>query len=540
INIKNPAPGAHGLRLTPLVLLSDGRPGYIINQWIFYLLQGSITDSKLEEHVRALEHLYAFTIARYENGEMSREQQEGLLAAFIDAKRYGTDEHCTTQKPHLQYLNNLGLHWKKTSDDTIERAVKAINDFDKWQSTFHNAPRLNPTEIHFMTTWEIYRDFKSRMNWDPLLHLHPAREHEKEVHSIEVKPKHLHKRLRKPAPKTKKGFPMGYILKLLDCACNPRDELLLLTMLGGSLRMSEPLHLLRSDIEGMNDWGELLIRLADPQLGMTEWTGINGDKKQETRQDYFREVWRNEELSAGHPFHQLQPRDTYGKRNSLYVGFKGMTFSESNGANVLGQDPYGRPYDVNYLYWLDPRVGCRAYKVYEEYRNQCLLNNYNTGERMPTGWLRHPWLFINISNSSYYGRPLSYSSMQTIWGNLLDRLYEKHGIDLRGRGLSWHSLRHFYGWYCASCLGLDLTTTKAMMHHSSEESTACYFRISPEIARNKVMEGALKQLGYKNEDLDLIILPHTPKLDWPEEWSSTLMKRRLLVLGFHKQLPGGF
>ncbi|MBW2187827.1 MAG: hypothetical protein JRG71_16050 [Deltaproteobacteria bacterium] len=523
IHIKDPAPRAYGIRLVPLVLLSDGRPGY---------------DSKLEEYVRALEHLYAFTVARFDNGEILKEQQEGLLAAFIDAKRYGTDELCTTKISHLQYLKNLGLSWEKTSDDSIERAIKAINGFDKWQTKYHGSSPMNPSESRFMTTWEIYQDFRNRAKWDPLLHLHPAREFEKEIYNTEVKPKYHHKRFRNPNSKAKKGFPMGLILKLLDCARNPQDELFLLTMLGGSCRMSEPLHMFRSDIEGLNELGELTIRLADPQEGMVEWTDCNNVVRHGRRKDYFQEAWKNEDLSAGHPLHQLQSRDTYGRRSPLYVGFKGMTFSESDGANVFGYDPSGRAYDVNYLFWLDPRVGCRAYQVYEEYHNQYLVKNYNTGERKPTGWLKHPWLFINISNTKYYGHPLSYSAMQTIWRNLLDRLYEKNGIDLRDRGLGWHSLRHFYGWYCASCLGLDLTTTKAMMHHSSEDSTACYFRISPEVARNRIIEGTLMQLGYKKEDMDLVIFPDTPKLDWPEEWGSNLMKRRMLAMNHQGKLPG--
>lgn len=536
IHIQNPAPGSRGLRLIPLVLLSDGRPGYIINQWIFYLLQEAITDSRLEEAVRALEHLYSFTMARYEHDEMSKEQQECLLAGFIDAKRYGTGDYCTTTKKHLQYLKDIQLGWKKTSTESIERTINAINLFDKWQSTFHNASKLNPSETRFMNAWEICQDFKNRFNWDPLLHLHPAREHEKEVHNIEVKPKYQHKRLKKSDRKTKKTFPMGFILKLLDCACNPRDELLLLTMLGGSCRMSEPLHMLRTDIEGMNDLGELMIRLADPRDGMIEWTDSKGSRKHGVRTDYFQEMWKNEHLSAGHPLHQLQPRDTYGRRSPLYVGYKGMTFSDSDGANVLGYDPYGRAYDVNYLYWLDPRVGCRAYQVYESYHNQCLLKNFNTGERKPMGWLDHPWLFINISNNTKtYGRPLSYSAMQTIWENLLDRLYEKHGIDMRDRGLGWHSLRHFYGWYCASCLRLDINTTKAIMHHGSEESTACYFKISPDIARSRIIEGSLIQLDYNKEDVDLVIFPDTPKLDWPEEWVSRQMKRQFLKIERNKR-----
>lgn len=143
--------------------------------------------------------------------------------------------------------------------------------------------------------------------------------------------------------------------------------------------------------------------------------------------------------------------------------------------------------------------------------------------------MRHPWLLINISRDNY-GNPLSYKSMQSIWNKLLERLNKRYGIDLSARGVCWHSLRHFYGWYCASCLGMDLSTTKAMMHHSSEESTACYFRISGDVARNRINEAALKQLGFKKEDIDLLIAPGTPKINWPTEWISRQLKIKMLAL----------
>lgn len=381
LHIENPAAGVEGLRQVPLVLLSDGRPGYIINQWIFYLLQEGITDSKLETYVRALEYLYAYTMARHENGVITKEQQDVLLVGFIDARRHGTDEFCATNKSQLQYLKGLGLHWKKTSEDTIERDIRAINEFDIWQATFHGAPKLNPSDKRFLSDWEIYKDFKKRTDWDPLVHLHPTRNHIQEEHQTKVRPKYQHKRLNAIAQKPKKSFPIGHILKLLDCACNPRDELMLLFMLGGSLRKGEPLHLFRSDIEGINNLGELKVRLADPRKGMVEWTDSNGKVRNTQRQDYFQKMWRNEDLSSGHLLHHLQPRDTYGKHR-LAVGFKGMTFSDSDGGDILGLDPYGRKYDANYIFWLDPRIGHRASQVYKEYHDRYLTKDAD-GNRQP-------------------------------------------------------------------------------------------------------------------------------------------------------------
>jgi len=529
--------GPKGLVATSIVLLDDGQPGYIINQWIYHLIDGGMRPSNLKVHVRALEHLYAFTMARFHQGDFNDTARQGLIASFIDAKRYGTDHNCTTDMPHLQYLKALGLNWKKTPlDDTIRRYVAAINSFDKWQATFHGAQRLNPSEKQFMSAWEIYQDFKRRTDWDPLVHLHPSRTHEKEKYQVGVVLPYDHRRRQGKKSKTKKAFPIPYMLKLLDCVNNPRDELLLLLMAGGSLRKSEPLHLFRTDIEQQTEWGELRVRLEDPEDGMTEWTDGNNIVQHGNRTEYFDKKWRNEHLPRTHPLRNLRPRCTYGEKDELYVGFKTMTFGESDGANVFGDDFLGRHYDVNYIWWLDPRVGARAQDIYERYRNECLLRNWNTRELMPTGWLerKHPWLFINLTPENY-GEPLSYGALESLWRNLLERLVTRHGVDLRGKKLGMHSLRHFYGWYCASVLKLDLTFTKMMMHHGSIESTQVYFRLSAAAAQQLLTSQYLKSKGYSNEDIQFLIIPGTPKLDWPDEWMNQQLRRKLLQIEHHAQ-----
>lgn len=528
--------GPKGPVAAPLVLLGDGQPGYIINQWIYHLVDGGMGPSNLDLHVRALKHLYAFTNARFHQGDFDECARQGLIAAFIDAKRHGTDHYCTTEKPHLKYLKDLRLNWKKTPhDSTIRRYVEAINAFDKWQATFHGAPRLNPSEKQFMSAWEIYQDFKHRKNWDPLVHLHTARTHEKEKHQVQVVRPYEHRRRQGQKPKIKKAFPLVHLFKLLECVNNPRDELLLLFMAGGSLRKSEPLHLFRTDIEPQNEWGELVVRLEDPEDGMTEWVDDDNIVQHGTRTQCFEKKWRNEHLPKTHPLRGLRPRCTYGNKDMLYVGYKGMTFGESDGANVFGEDSLGRHYDVHYLWWLDPRFGARAQYVYEKYRNECLLRNWNTKEPMPAGWLerKHPWLFINLTPKSY-GEPLSYGSLESLWRNLLERLATQHGVDLRGKGLGMHSLRHLYGWYCASVLRLDVTVTKMMMHHGSVESTEVYFRLSAATAKKLLTTQYLKSLGYSDYDIQFLIIPGTPKLDFPDTWLNQQLYRKLLQLKCHE------
>lgn len=529
--------GPKGLVAAPIVLLDDGQPGYIINQWIYHLIDCGMGPSSLNINIRALEHLYAFTMARYNQDDFDDDARKGLIASFIDAKRHGTDRYCTTEKRHLQYLKHLGLNWKKSRrDENIKIYVKAINEFDKWQATFHEAQRLNPSEMKFMSAWEIYQDFKRSKNWDPLLHLHPARTHEINVHLIQVSRPFEHRRRNGQSHRMKKGFPLVHLLKLLDCVNNPRDLLFLLLMACASLRKSEPLHLFRTDIEAPDDCGGLRVRLEDPEDGMCEWSDENGLLLSGTRTEYFERKWRNEHLPKSHPLNNLRPRCTYGGKDPLYAGFKGMTFGESDGANVFGEDFLGRHYDVHYVWWLDPRVGAFAQQVFERYRNECLHHNWNTKKPMPTGWLerRHPWLFINLTAENY-GDPMSYGSLASLWENLLERLVSRYGVDLRGSGLGMHSLRHLFGWYCASILKLDVNIAQLMMHHASVESTGIYFKISAAVARGQLVTHYLKSQGYSDEEIEFFIMPDTPKLDWPAEWITPQLQRKMLQIEQQKK-----
>ena len=322
---------------------------------------------------------------------------------------------------------------------------------------------------------------------------------------------------------------MSHIMTLFDCARNPRDELLLLFMFCGGERVSEPLHHFRSDIEGQNSFGELLVRMADPRTGLTEWMDDNGVMQYDTRDGYFEKMWRNEHLGREHKLYRLRPRDTYGLKDPLYVGFKGMTFHDSDGSAAMGTDPLGRLYDVNYMWWIDPRVGARAQIAYENYRNQCLLRNYNTKKLMPEGWLNHPWLFINLEAGDNYGEPMSYAAIKALWTTLLERLYNKHGIDLRGKKLRWHSLRHFYGWYCANVLEMTLQQTAAMMHHGSMLSTEVYFKLSAINVRAELTKKFLESKGFTESDIDGLIIPGTPKLEFPDDWMNSALRRQLML-----------
>ncbi|WP_315979802.1 hypothetical protein [Aliamphritea spongicola] len=175
-------------RLFPLVYLAGGQPGYVINQYIYDLMVRGFSHSKLELYVRGLCHLYAFTCARYGTRALTDAESANLVANFLDAKQYGTDEFCTRRSKRWGWLKYLGLHWKplllsrRAKGSTLRNYVEAITEFDNWQHTHHGSIRLNSVERRFMSAWERFQDFKKRTKWDMKLHLYHSRNHTKVVY----------------------------------------------------------------------------------------------------------------------------------------------------------------------------------------------------------------------------------------------------------------------------------------------------------------------------------------------------------------------
>ncbi len=266
-------------RPVPLVVLANGQPGYTINQWIYWLLEEGITPSLLEQHVRAVMHLYEFHYRTYSGRELAQNQAERLIADFLDAKSRGSEL----------------MGWKPNNNkSTLKRYLTSINLFDEWQATFHGAPRMNQSEELFMSAWERYRDFRQRSKWDPMLHLFPSRSHMKTTHEHKLRIEHQRFRIgKKQIPK---AFPVERFVELVEHTPNPRDQMLWLIMGGGSLRQSETLHIYYQDVLGVDNRGATHIRLDDPEIGEITWYK-DGEMKTGTRAEYLTACYVNEQFN---------------------------------------------------------------------------------------------------------------------------------------------------------------------------------------------------------------------------------------------------
>lgn len=481
------------------IMFFNGEAAIGVNQWLISLVKGGISASSLEKYMIAIGHLYNFNkVLNLVEGE--KYNPSHLLAKFIDAKFYGTDEYCTsTNHP---YLKSLFLSWRPVRRQSINQSyLTPINDFDKWQSAFHGAERLNPSEQVFLTQYQKYLDFKQRSSWDMFLHLSSSRSATHEAYSVSSHSL-SHKRFKRAQSVLRKSFPSEKFIDLIESLKNPRDKLLFLLYGGGSLRCSEGLHLFLSDVGGVDELGQLVIRLEDSVRGNVEWEDSSGNYRKTSRLKYFQDNFQNDHLPAGHPLKNLMPRDLYlNRNNSLYAGFKGMEFLEG-GLTKSGEA------ESPAIFWCTPELGRYAAKVFLEYMEQYIYRNPFEGRPNPVGWPYHPWLFINLTKEEY-GMPMSLTGVKACWSRALNR------IGMEGRGYGIHSLRHLFAFYCANVLRLPIEILQGMLHHANINSTQVYYNLS-----NTTVRQALIDANAVNTDDSLVTQLSRFQYHYPADWSN--------------------
>lgn len=455
----------------PLVLLSNGKPGFVINVWIASMLDQGTKPATLKARLSAVCKLYEFTMASHGNNHLNEGEVRSLLFRFGRARIYGTIQSDGSDP--------LGLWWSRVKRRTVKNELTNINRFNKFQQIYFEAQDLNPAEIYFKNALERFLEFQRRSKYDPFLHLFHSYQHVKTSFTVDIHTGCEDK------SHGGRPFPPSMVVPLIESCTNPRDKMLLLLMAFGSLRSSETLCIYLSDVLGQfPDTGSAFIKLAYPDTGHIDWVDKNGQRAEGTRSFY---------LSKYFPSYPL-PRINLGIKDPLYVGFKGMSFS--------GSKP-----DENFLFWSHEAAGQYFWKLFEEYREQ-----YFFGKSQ--GWPYHPYLLITLNDD---GSPLTMKGLRKIWDRAMKR------VQLTGYGL--HSLRHFYGHYCANVLDLPIERVSSQMHHASIESTKVYFKISPLKIRNEIIIAHYKEA---NKDVPKNLYQVEYKVDIPEHWS--IEAREALIL----------
>ena len=441
--------------------------------------------STLEQHIRALCHLYAFTYARYENN-ITHEGLQILLADFVDAKMLGTDQFCISNLPEDIWMKKLNLGWPPISlKRTVKQYIRAINDFDDWQHKGQkNIYPLNPYETRVLTDFEKYKNFERKKKYDILLHIDSTRSHTTKDYKYDLAKNNKEHKAIDAARKQKylKAFPLTKFADLVEKTTNIRDKMLWLLMAGTGLRLSECLNLFFTDVIGRQDDGSAAIMLAHPQVGMTTWTDQSGTYHHSTREDYIKTVYKNIHLPEISPLYNLLPRTLYTNSNSgLWAGWKGSTIHFRDTDRILfpGNDPQQhRPYEIYVLPWMHPTIGRYFYKLYQEYQQTCYWYNRTTGAPEYCNKL-HPWLFINISGP-FYGHPLQRKNAYKAFTKALAN------INMGDHNLGPHSLRHLYAFVHANNSALDKTDTQGLLRHASIDSTEVYYHKTHSQVREEI------------------------------------------------------
>ncbi|MEJ6004778.1 site-specific integrase [Paucibacter sp. AS339] len=475
----------------PLAFL-DGRASFVVNHWVFDMIRRGVGLSLLNERLRAVLHLYSFYVAKHRAVDLDETQSSQLVLDFLNAKKCGTG---TSEFPEV-----VALGWKPLKYRSFKRYVTALEAWDKWQSAFHKGPRLTSTEQRLMTAWEQYSDFLRRKNWDPLLHLFPAKTKTKKSSNLELIV--YHRRLSVKGKEIPKCFPPDLFVELVEGSKSSRDKLLWLELFGLGLRESEPLHHFLQDVHGVTPAGEALVRLDDPEVGQWEWANGAGRLIRGTRTEYLRTQWENSDLETSYPdLVNLAPRTQYVCHGQMRAGFKGMTFHTDDSISPSNWGHEG--------IWIAPPVGRYFLATFKEY-----VEEHFHGR--PRRWPYHPWLYIKLDRKDY-GLPMTIPALRKAWNRALRRL------GLAGSDLGPHSLRHLAGYFCANQLGLSIEKTMLLLRHAKSESTEKYYHLSKNEVRTAIAKAATTQSGH--HITDFLLMPEAKRIKFPAHWDGRVESR---------------
>ncbi|WP_440965737.1 tyrosine-type recombinase/integrase [Massilia sp. GER05] len=244
-----------------------------------------------------------------------------------------------------------------------------------------------------------------------------------------------------------KPFPPDLVVPLIEHTKNIRDKLLFSLMAFGGRRLSEMLHLFVGDVEARGLSVGVVLR--HPSQSPMKWTSATGATVKGSRVEYLRNMF------------QLLPRTEHGAQPSA-AGWKGMKFDDE--ARMSSEVYFIREVE-SYLLTLH-----RAYL--HEVRSKV--------PRRP-----HPYYFVALD-----GEPLTIRAVEKQFSLACRRLEKKYGVSLEGYGP--HSLRHYYGFYCADVLRADLLLIQKWMGHAQPSSTAVYAHISPETAAKALADAQIQ------------------------------------------------
>lgn len=435
--------------LFPLLGLSDGSPSLLVATYARDLQRRNWSPEKVYGAVAAIGRLYDYYTLKFSGATLEPRQQRTMFQQFAEARLRGTIHPDGALDPG-------GLNWHRVRFRTVKKDIAYLTEFSRWLTDNFGFSSLNPLEEKYASTIRDSYETEVRMSTDLLAHLLPAKSERTTRPQFE-----LHNNTGAHFTDIPKSFPASKVVELINAAPNLRDKMAYLLMGFGSLRISEAVHVFLEDAFGVfRDTGAANVRLGHPAEGYYEWADGQSRPRCGTRAEFLMEMYGR------------VPR-TEMEGMEFYAGWKGMEF--------------GNTKNTGFVYWSSEEAGIYFRKLLYDYFDEVFKGK-------PEGWPHHPYLFVK-TDRQHFGEPVTIA-------NLANQFYaaaERIGLDRRQPGVNPHGLRHFYGFYCADVLGIDLTNLQKQMHHASPISTLAYHHITPQKVREQLKRAQIEVLQHEHD-----------------------------------------
>jgi len=418
-------PGGH----VPVLIIN----GRISNYALYFtrdLQKRGYSNGTIENKLKSIGRLWDYTLS---TSFPDLDNYKNFLYSFFETRIHGTIQ--------LDGSDPTGLYWSTPKYSTAERDFYNVNEYFEFISNNFNVISTKYEKKIFPGTLEYAKHINIKKNYSLFYHSIKMTNHIKcRVNKrIDNYSQYNSKNLKY------KFFPPEKIFDLINAMDTIRDKMIVLLLAFGGIRISELLHLFISDISKDKD-NTAKISLANPVESKYIWDVKRNRKiiKQKgTRRRYLAEEYG------------LLPRNLISIKDGLHLGWKSMNEEDSSN-------------HTSYVYWTMKEAGQMFYKLHKKY----------IIER--SKYINHPYYFIS-QNKNTKGEPLRISSLR----NHLRNKFRKIGVN----DMSVHSLRHYYGFFSANILKLNISIAKEMMHHKSEGSTSLYYKLTIETIRKAIEEG---------------------------------------------------
>jgi hypothetical protein len=449
----------------PLVYLSNGNLSYSLLCFInskYKDKEGKVT-TKMTDLFRVVGELNQYCLRRKDMKDLWEEKPQLMLKEYFEDRYFGTitPDGCP-----------YGLYWHGISHTILKKLISAFEGYADYVAAYLDYSVLDASELYATKRaaegQEFYQGFKDKKKRGLLQHLETQSNKDKSWNSSGLTPEHDPKlKGKKSEDPDYKFFPPEKVKELIMSANDINQQAMYLLSSFTSLRASEGLHLLTTDIIWSGKsmlfhdviLSEPFAKTCCPKTNKPiDRITIIKKKHQENFDEFSLD---KEALSyAQNPLSRMSVLGRY------HVGWKGITVNDEKDSD------FG-----HLLQWQNDYARVAFENLIPE-----LLAQKRAG---------HSYLFCNKD-----GMPLPYNTYYKRIYRASKAICDTH--------YGTHSLRHFCGFYQANTLGFSKEKTQINMRHASILSTEHYYHLTLTEAKYHIEKNLAFKASRKSkwDDLD--------------------------------------